>query len=517
MEPLPGDRPGGSEMSITDASPRSLFPTGTPTSPRPLGCLLDLHAGRDPDRPALTCDGVTLTRAELAARANRRARALLSVGVVEGDFVAIALPNGLAFLEVAFACWMLGATPAPVSHRLPALEMGAILDLMQPRLVVGGETARATGLAIVDEASLSGASLSADPLPERTTRYVKAIASGGSTGRPKVIVDHAPALLDPDAPGVGMREGDVVVIPGPLYHAAPFGLAYMALAWGCHVVIAPKFDPAGTLELIERYRGAWLYQVPTMMHRIWRLPEDQRLAFDLSSLEIVCHIAAACPVWLKEKWIDWLGPDRVWEVYSGTEALASTVIGGREWLTHKGSVGRLAPGADIRILDEEGKPVAPGEVGEIYFLPAGGKGATYHYLGAEPRGRGEWETFGDLGRIDADGYLYLADRRTDLVISGGANIYPAEVEAALDAFPGVLASVAVGLPHEDMGQIVHAIIEVAPDAPAIDLDALKAFLGERLALYKLPRGFEFTTERLRDDAGKVRRGALRDARIASTA
>jgi bile acid-coenzyme A ligase len=482
-----------------------------------MGGLLDLQAARDPDRPALTCDGVTLTRAELAARANRRARALAAAGVVPRDFVAIALPNGPAFVELAFACWILGATPAPVSHRLPTLELKAILELMDPRLVVGGEASRATGLAIIDEAALYDPALSADPLPERTARHVKAIPSGGSTGRPKVVVDHAPSMLDPDAPGLGMRAGDVVVIPGPLYHAAPFGLTYMALCWGCHVVITPRFDAAGTLALIERHRGAWLYQVPTMMHRIWRLPEAERLSFDISSLEMVCHIAAACPVWLKEKWIEWLGPDRVWEVYSGTEALASTTISGHEWLAHKGSVGRLSPGSDIRILDADGQPVAPGEIGEIYFLPVGGKGATYHYLGAEPRARGEWETFGDLGRVDEDGYLYLADRRTDLVISGGANIYPAEVEAALDAYPGVLASVVVGLPDEDMGQTVHAIIEVAEGAPALDLDALRGFLAERLAPYKLPRSFETTTARLRDDAGKTRRSALRDARISAPA
>jgi bile acid-coenzyme A ligase len=210
-------------------------------------------------------------------------------------------------------------------------------------------------------------------------------------------------------------------------------------------------------------------------------------------------------------WIEWLGPDRVWEVYSGTEAIGATVIGGRDWLEHRGSVGRLAPGASVRILDEAGDDVPPGAIGEIYFRPAGGLGSTYHYLGAQPKARGEWETFGDLGRIDAEGYLYLADRRTDLIISGGANIYPAEIEAAIDAFPGVLASVAIGLPDEDLGQRVHAIIEVRRDA-SLDLDALRDFLTQRLVTYKLPRSFETTFERLRDDSGKVRRNALRDAR-----
>ena len=488
------------------------FAPAAPKSPQPIGQLLDLHAARDPHRAALTCEATTLSCSELAARVNRRARAMQAAGVDEGDFVAIALPNGTAFIEVAFACWVLGATPAPVSHRLPTRELRALLDVLNPKVVVGGDAARATGAVVVTAEALYDPELSAEPLPARTSLHVKAIASGGSTGRPKVIVDHARSVLDPDVPSLGMRAGDNVIIPGPMYHSAPFGLAYSALCWGCHVVITPRFDPADTLRLIARHRGHWLYQVPTMMHRIWRLDTTERERYDVSSLEIVCHIAAACPVWLKEKWIEWLGPDRVWEVYSGTEAIAATMIGGREWLTRKGSVGRLMPGAGIRILDEHGEDVATGEIGEIYFLPAGGQGSTYHYLGAEPRARGEWETFGDLGRIDAEGYLFLADRRTDLIISGGANIYPAEVEAAIESHPAVLASVVVGLPDHDLGQRAHAILEVREGAPSLDFEELRQFLTDRLVSYKLPRSFETTTERLRDDSGKVRRGALRDAR-----
>ena len=490
--------------------PRRFGPVA-PVNAMPIGQLLQLQAERDPDRPALTCDGTTLTRAELAARSHRRARALAAAGVTAGDFVAIALPNGTAFLEVAFACWALGATPAPLSHRLPAAELQALLQVLQPRLVVGADAARAAGAKVVTEQELYDPALPAEPLPEIVSPHVKAIASGGSTGRPKVIVDHARSVLDPDALSLGMHAGDTAVIPGPMYHSAPFGLAYQALSWGCHVAIMPRFDAAGTLALIERYRAQWLYQVPTMMHRIWSLDPAERGRFDVSSLEIVCHIAAACPVWLKEKWIEWLGPDRVWEVYSGTEAIAATMIGGREWLEHKGSVGRLMPGAQVRILDEDGRDVVPGEVGEIYFLPAGGRGSTYHYLGAEPRAQGEWETFGDLGRVDEHGYLFLADRRTDLVISGGANIYPAEIEALIDSYPGVLASVVIGLPDADLGQRVHAIVET--DGGDLDLDALRAFLAGRLVTYKLPRSIEVTRERLRDDSGKVRRGALREARL----
>lgn len=485
------------------------FAFAAPQELLPIGDLLDLQAAREPDRPALSCGETTLTRAELATRVRRRARALHAAGVVEGDFVALALPSGPAVLELAFGCWRLGATPAPLSHRLPRLELQALLDVLRPRLAVGDDTHDTDGLE--REGRLRDAP-GDDPAPGRVAAHVKAIASGGSTGRPKIIVDHARSVLDPDAPSLGMRAGDTIVVPGPMYHSAPFGLAYQALCWGCHVVIMPRFDAAETLRLVEQHRAQWLYQVPTMMHRIWRL-DAERTRFDVSSLEIVCHIAAACPVWLKEKWIEWLGPDRLWEVYSGTEALGATVIGGREWLERRGSVGRLAPGASVRILDEHGGDVSPGEVGEIYFRPAGGPGSTYHYLGAEPRVRGEWETFGDLGRIDADGYLYLADRRTDLIISGGANVYPAEVEAAIDAYPGVLASVAIGLPDADLGQSVHAIVEVRSGDPPLDVAALEAFVADRLVGYKRPRSLEITCERLRDDSGKVRRSALREARL----
>jgi bile acid-coenzyme A ligase len=273
-----------------------------PKNPQPLGQMLDVQAARDPQRPALTCGPTTLTRAELAFRARARAHALQKMGVQEGDFVALALPTGTAVLELAFGCWMLGATPTPLSHRLPPLELQAMLDVLQPRA------------AVVDERTVFDEANANSPLPARISPHVKAIASGGSTGRPKIIVDHTRAILDPDSPSVGMRATDTVIIPGPMYHSAPFGLAYQALGWGCHVVIMPRFDAAETLRLVQEHRAQWLYQVPTMMHRIWRL-DAARADYDVSSLELVCHIAAACPPWLKEKWIEWLGPDRVWEVY----------------------------------------------------------------------------------------------------------------------------------------------------------------------------------------------------------
>ena len=492
--------------------PRTLQTPGVATpAPRAMGALLDIQAARDPGRPALTFEGETLTRGELASRVNRRARTLAKAGVREGDFVGIALPNCPAFLELSFAVWALGATPTPLSHKLPAAELDGILDLLKPRLIVIDDAARAGVWPHRSEAGTFDADEDDAPLPEIASIHLKAIASGGSTGRPKVIVDMAPALADPDVPLLGMHPDDTLLNPGPLYHAAPFGMTAFAMAWGLHVVLMRRFDAEETLRLVETHRVNWLFQVPTMMHRIWSLPDEVRDGYDVSSLDAVFHIAAACPPWLKRKWIDWVGAETVWEIYTGTEALGGTSINGVDWLAHPGSVGQVLPGYELKVLDEAGKPCAPGEVGEIYFLPLRGRGATYRYLGAESRAQGEFETLGDLGYLDADGFLYLADRRVDMIVTGGANVYPAEVEAAIDAFPGVQCSVVIGLPDADLGQRVHAIVETADGR--LDEAGLKAFLGERIARYKQPRSFEPTTERLRDDAGKVRRSAMRAARV----
>ncbi len=492
--------------------PRTLSTAMTDLSGvRAVGMLLNIQADRDPDRPALTFEGVTLTRRELADRVNRRARTLQNAGVVEGDFVAIALPNCPAFLELAFAVWALGATPAPLSHKLPAAELAGIVELLQPRLIVIDDAAKAGATKRLSEAETWDASADASPLPEIASKHLKAIASGGSTGRPKVIVDMAPAMADPDILLLGMIPEDVLLNPGPLYHAAPFGMTCLAMGWGVHIILMPRFDAEETLRLVDRYKVSWLFQVPTMMHRIWSLPDEVKAKYDMSSVDAVMHIAAACPPWLKQKWIDWVGPETVWEIYTGTEALGGTGIRGVEWLDHPGSVGKVLPGYEMKVLGEAGQPCAPGEVGEIYFMPLRGQGTTYKYLGAEPRANGTFETLGDMGYVDEDGWLYLADRRVDMIVSGGANVYPAEVEAAIDSFPGVQCSVVVGLPDADFGQRVHAIVETADGV--LDEAALNAFLAEKIAPYKRPRSLEVTTERLRDDAGKVRRSALRAERM----
>jgi bile acid-coenzyme A ligase len=216
-------------------------------------------------------------------------------------------------------------------------------------------------------------------------------------------------------------------------------------------------------------------------------------------------------VWLKEAWIEWLGAEKIRELYAGTEAQVATVITGEEWLQHRGSVGRPIGGGQIRILGEDGQELPPGEVGEVFMMPARGRGSTYRYIGAEARSHEGWESLGDMGYLDADGYLYLADRQTDMILSGGANIYPAEVEAALDAHPAVRSSAVIGLPDEDLGNATHAIVDIA-DADVGEPE-LREFLVERLARYKQPRTYELVREPLRDDAGKLRRSRLREERL----
>jgi len=470
-----------------------------------IGRAIGWLAQQQPDAPLITHEGTTITRAEFERRTNRLARDYAQRGVKQGDFVTIALPNSIEFYEASVATWKLGATPQPISARLPAIERQAIIELAKPSLVVGLDEADAHGVPAVPAGHAPQDVLEDGPPADRTAPSLKAPTSGGSTGRPKIIVSALKGETDPEA-------GDprTQLVPGPLYHNAPFLFSTRGLFGGAHIVLMTRFDAETALQLMDAHRVQYVIMVPTMMQRIWRLPEETRAGFDLSSLDVLLHMAAPCPAWLKQAFIDWLGAEKIHELYAGTEAQVATYLTGTEWLAHRGSVGKPMSG-EIRILDEDGKQLPPGEMGEVFMMAAGGQGSTYRYVGAEAKARGGWESLGDMGYVDEDGYLYLGDRQTDMILSGGANIYPAEVEAAVDAHPAVRSSAAIGLPHEDMGQAVHAIVDIA-DAE-LDEATLLAFLGERLARYKVPRTLEFVREPVRDDAGKVRRSALRDERV----
>jgi bile acid-coenzyme A ligase len=331
-----------------------------------------------------------------------------------------------------------------------------------------------------------------------------------------LILAGNPGVVDPDAPNrLGVHPNGCHVVPGPLYHNAPFTYSCSGLAVGSHIVVLPKFDAEATLRAVAEHGATFILMVPTMMLRIWRLPEEVRNSYDLSSLEVIWHMAAPCPPWLKENWINWLGGERIFELYAGTEAQAVTIVRGDEWMAHKGTVGRCMIG-EMKVVDPETGDDAPaGTIGEIYMRTSAAGSPTYKYLGAEPRTLpGNWESLGDMGLIDADGYVFLSDRRADMILAGGANIYPAEVENALMEHPSVVSAAVIGLPDEDLGNRLHAVVQVGAsiDPTQIDEDELRVFLADRLVRYKIPRSFEYTAEQVRDDAGKVRRSALREQR-----
>jgi bile acid-coenzyme A ligase len=470
-------------------------------------------AAKHPSKPAITCEGKTITYGELHKRSNRMARSLAKRGVKHGDFVTIALPNSIGFLEANFAIWKLGATPQPVSWRLPLHEINAIIELANSPLVIGVNEAMGADRPVVSPETLVAESRDDSDLPDAIAPAWKAPTSGGSTGRPKLIVAGTPGVVDATGGERTLwRYGpdDVVLMPGPLYHNAPFGLTSTALHGGAHVILTTKFDAEETLRLVQEHKATWLYLVPTMMSRMWRVPN--RESYDMSSLHTIWHMAAPCPPWLKEEWIGWIGGEKILELYGGTEAQTITVISGTEWMAHKGSVGKPMALGEMKAFDANGKMLGPRETGEIFLRRDPSLPPSYRYVGAEARTMpGGWESLGDIGWFDEDGYLYLADRRTDMILVGGANVYPAEIEAALDEHPLVASSAVIGLPEEELGNTLHAIIH---PRPGLDLKELEKHLADRLVTYKRPRTFELVNEPVRDDAGKVRRTALRDERIA---
>ena len=295
-----------------------------------LSRLLHYWAERQPDAIAVKHEGQSVTWTELEQATNRLARAYAEHGVKANDFVTIGLPNGIEFFEACFAVWKLGATPQPVSAKLPAFERAQIVDLANPSLVVGAPAEDHPGFKVLDAGFKPDAHHEHHPLPEMIADTYKAMTSGGSTGRPKLIVAATPAEFDIDEDRFRFKLQGSVLIPGPLYHNGPFIWAMVALFRGNQVTVTTRFDAEQTLRIFEEERVDSVYMVPTMMQRIWNLPEETRRGYDVSSLENLWHLAAPCPAWLKEAYIEWLGAEAIMELYGGTEATGSTIITGEE-------------------------------------------------------------------------------------------------------------------------------------------------------------------------------------------
>jgi bile acid-coenzyme A ligase len=472
------------------------------------------------DRNALVFIGAdgnerSLTWAELDSRSNQMARALSERGVGPETLLAICLPTSPEHIVAAIAAWRLGACTLPLSPQLPERERQEILAVSEEwrtTIMLVEEQGQYPGSLGLDELS-ELADLPSEPLPPAVAHPGKAICSGGSTGRPKIILDDRPWQKVPGTESslhqFGLRADQIQLITGRLYHNISFSLTHNGLFEGHTVVLLEKFDAALAVDAIERHRVSFLGMVPIIMQRIARLPGIMER--DLSSIEAFYHSGAVCPGWTKRVWLELVAPEKQFDCYGGAEGTGVVAIRGDEWLLREGSLGRPVQ-TRLSILDGNGHPLPPGEVGEIFTGPKGPM--TFRYLGAAPPAATAdgLVSLGDLGWVDEDGYLFLADRRVDLIITGGANVYPAEVESVLSEHPGIADAVVIGVDDDEWGKQVYAILLATDPAAPPTADEMRSFCRERLVSYKVPKTFEFVKSGFRDDSGKMRRTQLANAR-----
>jgi long-chain acyl-CoA synthetase len=501
------------------------------------------HARERADQAAfiMASTGESVSYAEYEARTNRLAHLLRARGLGRGDHYAIFMENNDRYLEACGAGERAGLYYTCVNSYLTAPELAYILNnstaklliTSRPRRDVALEAARdcpgLTSGLIVDGTGDNG--LFADfetatrafpdtPIGDESMG-APMFYSSGTTGRPKGIVrplpDVPPGEMLPGASFLGQifryREGLTYLSPAPLYHAAPLGSVGLAIRYGGTVIIMEKFDPERYLSLVERYRVTHSQLVPTMFSRMLKLPEQVRSRYDLSSLETAVHAAAPCPVPVKQQMINWWGP-LLLEYYSSTELIGFSACDSGEWLAHPGTVGKVMFG-ELHILDGSFEPVPPGTPGTLWFKP----GLPFRYFDdvektAESTSPdGSMVTVGDVGYLDDDGYLYLTDRATFMIISGGVNIYPQEAENLLITHPKVADAAVFGVPNDDLGEEVKAVVQLMPGIdPGPDTAAeLIAFCREHLAHLKCPRSVDFTDQLPRSPTGKLYKKVLRDS------
>lgn len=489
---------------------------GTVTEPEaatPYGVRLQQLAQADPDHIGLIVvapdRGETqLSWHELNRRANQWARALTDGGARQGAFVACAIPNSVDLILASLGSWKIGAVPIPIRWDLPDWERERLLDVIKPAALIdeGNRTQWAAAAANQPDGDVD----------EAVSPNSSGICSSGSTGLPKVILNLQPAMWDESktipfqAYWTPVDRPQTILVPAPMYHTNGFGTLPYLLA-GDRLVVLEKFDATAVLDAIETYRVTNFTATPTMLARIANVAGvDER---DLSSIVWIMQGAAMMPATLLRRWFELLSPDKVVMAYGMTENLGLAALRGDEWLAHPGSVGRGFRDTEIRVLDTDGKPVQPGELGDIYLRAP--MNDYFRYIGGAtplpPTGDG-FRSAGDIGHLDEDGYLYIADRRSDMIITGGANVFPAEVENALADHPDVADVVVIGLADPDWGRRVHAVVQPR-DAinPPTEQDVI-AFAKSRLASYKAPKTVEFVDEIPRTAATKVNRSAMAEAR-----
>lgn len=498
------------------------------------GMTLAWHAARQPEAPALESAFETRAFAALNARANRIARLFATRGIGPGDAVAMVMRNRAAFVEVFHACLRSGIRVTPVNFHLSAEQAGYIVDNCEAKALVhdatlgtGAETlvvAPAVQLAL----SVGGAIDGFTPLdeaidgiddsdPEAPVLGSQMLYTSGTTGRPKGVFRRQPPpnRLQRVTEHAAWRAGqDRCLCTGPAYHAAPLAFNVLGpIAAGVGIVLMDRWDAEETLRLIEQHRITHTHMVATMFHRLLALPQETRERYDLSSLRYVLHGAAPTPVHVKRAMIDWLGPV-LFEYYAATEGGGNYFITSQEWLAKPGSVGRSPTPEYTRVIGDDGEPVPPGEIGTLYFQ-APEVGAFEYFKAPEKTGesyRDGFFTLGDMGYLDADGYLFLTGRSAETIISGGVNIYPQEIDAELLRHPAVADVCTIGVPNEEWGEEVKAVVLPAPGAAADDAlrEELMSFARSRLPGFKCPRSIDFVTELPRLESGKIQRRLVRD-------
>jgi long-chain acyl-CoA synthetase len=492
-----------------------------------------------------------LSSEALNERASRAAAGLASLGVGRGDLIAIYLRNDLPFLEATFAAGLLGAYPTPVNWHyaeaearylfensgaraivihadlIPAIQAALPKDV--PVLVVATppEIAQAYG---IDPAPVPPGMLDWETWLEGFEPYAEPVSDGpgtiiytsGTTGHPKGVRRRQPT---PEQASVSAQmlayafgftdwmthPGDIVtVITGPMYHSAPNAYGSFSARLGAKVILEARFDPEELLAMIERYRVTHIHMVPIMFNRLLRLPDEVKARYDLSSLKFVVHAAAPCPAPIKRAMIEWWGP--VINVnYGSTETGEEVICTSQEWLAHPGAVGKAMPGATVKVIDAEGNELPAGEIGEVVARTPGIADFTYHGDDAK-RAASEKAGLiapGDIGYLDDDGFLYLCDRAKDMIISGGANIYPAEIEAELHKMPGVADCGVFGIPDEEFGEAVCAVVQPMPGVDLTEAE-VRAYLRGQMASYKVPKRVDFHAELPREDSGKIFKRKLRE-------
>ncbi|MEU7593864.1 acyl-CoA synthetase [Streptomyces sp. NPDC039022] len=505
-------------------------------SPTPNGFWA--QAAADPGRTVLIApDGEEWTAARLHAACNRLVHGLRAAGLERGDAFAVVLPNGVELFTAYLAATQAGFYLVPVNHHAVGPEIAWIAGDAEAKVLIAHERFAGAARAAADEAGLPPRhcysvgevpgfrpySALLDGQPEtapddRTLGWVMNYTSG-TTGRPRGIRRPLSGRLPEESPlggflgifGIRPFGGNVHLVCSPLYHTAVLQFAGASLHIGHQVVLMDKWTPEEMLRLIDTYRCTHTHMVPTQFHRLLALPEEVRARYDVTSMRHAIHGAAPCPDHVKRAMIDWWG-SCVEEYYAASEG-GGAFATAEDWLKKPGTVGRAWPISELAVFDDDGERLPPGELGTVYMKMTTG-GFSYHKDENKTRENriGDFFTVGDLGHLDEDGYLFLRDRKIDMILSGGVNIYPAEIEAALLAHPAVADAAAFGIPHDDWGEQVKAVVEPADGyAPEPALaDAILAHCAERLAGYKCPRSVDFVATLPRDPNGKLYKRRLRD-------